>query len=135
MESSAKIGKIFIGGSREQFLGQKHKSAICDRTPPTYTSNLVYMCAGGSGVPNLQTELKYLNPFKSYCIFSNCKWLPPWRHPCLSCLTCMCMCVCMHACMHMCACMGHSIYPHPHPSTPSTPKGGNPPNQLKCYNT
>ena len=47
MESSAKIGNFFIGGSREHFLGQKHKSAICDRTPPTYTSNLVYMCAGG----------------------------------------------------------------------------------------
>ena len=29
------------------FLGPKHKSAIWDRTPPTYTSNLVYMCAGG----------------------------------------------------------------------------------------
>ena len=28
-------------------MGQKHKSAICDRTPPTYTSNLVYMYAGG----------------------------------------------------------------------------------------
>ena len=28
------------------FLGQKHKSAIFDRTPSTYTSNLVYMCAG-----------------------------------------------------------------------------------------
>ena len=28
-------------------MGQKHKSAIWDRTPPTYTSNLVYMCAGG----------------------------------------------------------------------------------------
>ena len=56
----------------------------------------------GSGVPNLQTELKHLDPFKSYCIFSNCKWPSPWRHPCLSCLTCMCMCVCMHACMHVC---------------------------------
>ena len=21
----------------------------------------------------------------------NCKWPPTWRHPCLSCLTCMCM--------------------------------------------
>ena len=29
------------------FLGPKHKSAIWDRTPHTYTSNLVYMCAGG----------------------------------------------------------------------------------------
>ena len=35
MESSAKIGNFFIGGSQEHiFLGQKHKSAICDRTPP-----------------------------------------------------------------------------------------------------
>ena len=25
----------------------KHKSAISDGTQPTYTSNLVYMCAGG----------------------------------------------------------------------------------------
>ena len=47
MESSAKIGFFFIGGSWEHFLGQKHKSAICDRTPPTYTLNVVYMCAGG----------------------------------------------------------------------------------------
>ena len=47
MGSSAKIGNFFIGGSQEHFFGQKHKSAICDRTPPTYTSNLVYMCAGG----------------------------------------------------------------------------------------
>ena len=27
-------------------MGQKHKSVIWDRTPPTYTLNLVYMCAG-----------------------------------------------------------------------------------------
>ena len=51
MGSSAKTGKFFIRGSQERkrctFLGPKHKSAIWDRTPPTYTSNLVYMCAGG----------------------------------------------------------------------------------------
>ena len=51
MGSSAKTGKFFIRGSQEwkrcTFLGPKHKSAIWDRTPPTYTSNLVYMCAGG----------------------------------------------------------------------------------------
>ena len=46
MRFSAKTGKFFIGGSQEHFWGQKHKSAIWDRTPPTYTSNLVYMCAG-----------------------------------------------------------------------------------------
>ena len=45
--SSAQTVKCFIGGSQEHFLGPKHKSAIWDRTPPTYTSNLVYMCAGG----------------------------------------------------------------------------------------
>ena len=51
MGSSAKTGKLFIGGSQERkrctFLGQKHKNAIGDRTPSTYTSNVVYMCAGG----------------------------------------------------------------------------------------
>ena len=36
-----------------------------------WRSNLVYMCAEGSGVPNLQTESNYLDLFKSYCIFSN----------------------------------------------------------------
>ena len=40
--------------------------------------------------------------------------------------------------MHMCACVGTPYthtHPHPYLPTPSTPKGGNPPNQLKCYNT
>ena len=31
-------------------------------------------------------------------MYRNCKWLPTWRHPCLSCLTCMCVHV--HACVH-----------------------------------
>ena len=39
--------KFLLEGHRSTFLGPKHKSAIWDRTPPTYTSNLVYMCAGG----------------------------------------------------------------------------------------
>ena len=38
---------ILLEGHRSTFLGQKHKSAIWNRTPPTYTSNLIYMCAGG----------------------------------------------------------------------------------------
>ena len=46
MGSSEKIGKLFIGGSQEHFLVQKHKSAIWGRTPPIYISNLVYMYAG-----------------------------------------------------------------------------------------
>ena len=43
MGSSAKTGIFFIRGSQEQ---KRYKSAIWDRTPPTYTSNLVYICAG-----------------------------------------------------------------------------------------
>ena len=81
MGSSAKTGNFFIRGSQERkrctFLGPKHKSAIWDRTPPTYTSNLVYMCAGGfrGHKSNLQTELNYLNSFKSYCNSSNLGFL------------------------------------------------------------
>ena len=46
-----KTAKNFIKGSQEQkictVLGPKYKSAIWDRTPSTYTSNLIYMCAEG----------------------------------------------------------------------------------------
>ena len=68
MGSSAKTGKKIFRGSQEQFLD---KTVIWDRTPPSYTSNAVYMCGEGSRVPNLQTELNYLYLFKSYCIFSD----------------------------------------------------------------
>ena len=47
MGSSAKTGTFLLEGHRSTFLGQKHTSAIWDRTPPTYTSNLFYMCTGG----------------------------------------------------------------------------------------
>ena len=75
MGSSARTGKFFSGGSQEHFLGQKYKSAIWDRTPQTYTSNLVYICAGGFRVPNLQTELNYLDLLKTYCNFSDLGFL------------------------------------------------------------
>ena len=58
---------FLLEGHRSTFLSQKHKSAIWNRTPYTYTSNLVYMCGGGFRVPNLQTESNYLDSFKSYC--------------------------------------------------------------------
>ena len=48
-------------------MGPKYKSAIWDRIPPTYTLNLIYMCAGGFSITNFQTELNYLNSFKIYC--------------------------------------------------------------------
>ena len=131
MGSSAKTGKKNFHRSQEQFFD---KTVIWDRTPPPIYQ-MQCICVGeGSRVPNLQTEFNYLNSFKSYCMYSNCKWLPPWRHPCLSCLTCMCIHVCMHACMYMCTCMGHSIHSHP-PTPPSThptyPQGGDPPKSVK----
>ena len=83
-------------------------------------------------------------------MYRNCKWPLTWRHPCLACLTCMCMracmhvhvcmhaCACVHACMCMCACMGHPphTHTHPHPIHPSTtPQGVDPRNHLKFDNT
>ena len=55
------------------FFGSKHKSAIWDRTLPTYISNLVYMCVGG--LPNLLTELNNLDLYQSYCNSSNLGFL------------------------------------------------------------
>ena len=46
MESSAKKGKKNFYRSQEQFF---NKSAIWDRTPPTYTSNAMYMCGEAQG--------------------------------------------------------------------------------------
>ena len=62
MGSSAKRGKVFIGGSQERkrctLFVQKHKSAIWDRTPPTYTSNVVYMCEGGFRGPKSSNRIE-----------------------------------------------------------------------------
>ena len=71
-------------------------------------------------------------------MYRNCKWPPTWRHPCLACLTCMCVhaCVCMHVhvCMHGTP-PTHPYPPHPiHPST-TPPRGVDPRNHLKCDNT
>ena len=67
-------------------------------------------------------------------MYRNCKWPLTSRHPCLSCLTCMC------ACMHACACI-HAWdtpdipIPTPTPIHPSTTPRGDPWNQLKFDNT
>ena len=55
MGSSAKTGKNFIRGSQEQ---RRHKSAFWDRTPPTYTSDQVYMCAGEFGGPKSSNRIE-----------------------------------------------------------------------------
>ena len=72
-------------------------------------------------------------------MYRNCKWPPTWRHPCLACLTWMCMCACVCACVCMHACMGHPPT-HPYqPPPPSThlpaPQGVDPRNHLKFDNT
>ena len=69
-------------------------------------------------------------------MYRNCKWPPTWRHPCLACLTCMCM----RACLYVYACV-HETPPHtPTPTpTPSTHlpilQGVDPQNHLKFDNT
>ena len=49
---------FLLEGHRSTFLGQKHKSAIYNRTPPTYTSDLVYMCAGGFRGPKSSNRIE-----------------------------------------------------------------------------
>ena len=47
MESIAKIGSFLLEGHRSTFLGQKHKSAIWDRTPPhLHIKPSLYVCRG-----------------------------------------------------------------------------------------
>ena len=82
---------------------------------------------GHGGVPRCTCTHAHAHVY----MYRNCKWPLTWRHPCLVCLTCMCMCACMHACVHvcvcMCACMGHPPHTHPHPIHPSTtPTRGTP---------
>ena len=51
------------------------KNAIWDRTPqPTHQHHSICV-QEGAGVPNLQTELNYLDSFKSYCNSSDLGFL------------------------------------------------------------
>ena len=76
---------------------------------------------------------------KNYML-RNCKWLLPWRQPCLSWLTCMGMCVHMYLWMHTCVHVHTYVYKcgtdttHPHPHPPPTCQGGTPLKQYK-FNT
>ena len=56
-------------------MGQKHKNAICDRTPPTYTSNLVYMCAGGFRGPKSSNRIELSRFVQELLLFFRC-WFP-----------------------------------------------------------
>ena len=73
-------------------------------------------------------------------IYRNCKWPPTWKHPCLACLTCMCVRACV--CVHECACVPAWDIPphthtHPHPHSPicHPPRRVDPRNHLKFDNT
>ena len=55
-------------------------------------------------------------------MYRNCKWPPTWRHPCLACLTCMCV----HA---------SDIPPHTHANPHPHPPICHPQNHLKFDNT
>ena len=76
-------------------------------------------------------------------MYRNCKWLPTWRHPCLSCLSCLtCMCVraCVRArvCACVCACdtpLHTHAHPHPHLPIRHPPRGWDPRNQSKFNRT
>ena len=64
-------------------------------------------------------------------MYRNCKWPPTWRHPCLACLTCMCVRACMR--VHVCVCVHawdtspHThANPHPHPPIHQPPRGSTP---------
>ena len=43
------------------------------------------------------------------------------------------VCMCIHSCMHAHVCL-HRVPPYTHAPISPIPKGGDPPNQLKCYN-
>ena len=55
MGSSAKTGKKIFHRSQGQFLD---KTVIWDRTPPSYTSNTVYMCGGGFKGPKSSNRIQ-----------------------------------------------------------------------------
>ena len=63
---------------QEKRIFEGHRSTFCIKVPfgiehpPPPTHQMQSICMQkGSGVPNLQIELNYLDLFKSYCIFSD----------------------------------------------------------------
>ena len=96
------------------------------------------VCGGGFGglLPHMHMHVHACIHMHAHVyMYRNCKWPPLWRHPCLSCLTCICMRAYMHVhacmCVHVHVCMGHPpTHPHPPHANPPTPTPqGNPQNQ------
>ena len=65
-------------------------------------------------------------------MYRNCKWPLTWRHPCLACLTCMCVRACMRACACACVCAWDTL-PHPYPPPPPSTHLP-PPRGVDCRN-
>ena len=81
---------------------------------------------GGGGMGGVPTHM-HMHAHTRTCthahlyMYRNCKWPPTWRHPCLACLTCMCV----HVCMHGTPPHTHT-HPHPHPPICHPPGGWTP---------
>ena len=91
--------------------------------------------SGGMGgvLPHMHTHAHACTHTHAHLyMYRNCKWPPTWRHPCLACLTCMCV----HACVHAWDTTPHThAHPHPHPPISHPPRGVDPQNHLKFDNT
>ena len=147
---------FLLEGGRSTSLHQKHKIAIWNRTPPTYTSNLVYMCAGRFRAPKSSNRIELswfvqdswgvppthvhmhvharTHTHAHACVVNmviSCKWLPPLdlgKSWEFPMMSYAHACVC--ACMHVCACAygwgAPSHHPPPLSTHPPPPKGGTP---------
>ena len=78
MGSSAKTGKNFFRGSPEHFLD---KNGIWDRTPPTYTSIVVYMCGGGFKGPKSSNRIQLSRFVQKFLVILLSPW-SPWSPRC-----------------------------------------------------
>ena len=82
-------------------LGQKHKSAIWDRTPPhLHIKPSLYVCRRVQGSQIFKTELNYLDSFKSYCMYSNLQMAASIEASMFIMFN-MHVHTCVHACMHV----------------------------------
>ena len=88
---------------------------------------------GMGGCPHTHAHARTCTHTHLY-MYRNCKWPPTWRHPCLACLTCMCVHAC--ACVHAWDILPHTYTnSHAHPPICHPPRGVDPRNHLKFDNT
>ena len=85
-------------------MGQKHKSAICDRKPPHLQINLVYMCAGGFRGHKSSNRIELSRLVQDLLNFGvlGSQWLWGWEDGWMG------MGLvggCPHTCAHTCTCM------------------------------